>query len=185
METTLDFENVASALHNYEPLVIPGLLQTGDYAQAVITAGNSELTQSEVDNLVRTRMARQAILSRFGGPTLDVIIDEMVLRRPIGEPGVMNGQLHHLLNMAKRPRIDLRMVPFTAGAHAGLVGPAMLMEFADQPSLAVMEIRGASGLLEDPSVIRRVKLALQELRSVAMSPEESARFIANLAGELT
>src|SRR5882672_10931075 len=92
----IDFENEAVALYNYEPLFVPGLLQTGDYARAVIRAGNSELTEAEVDNLVRTRMGRQSILSRFGGPTLSVIVDEMVLQRPIGEPGVMTGQLHHL-----------------------------------------------------------------------------------------
>lgn len=181
----IEFEDVASALYNYEPLVIPGLLQTGDYAQAVIAACNGELTQSEVDNLVRTRMSRQAILSRFGGPTLDVIIDESVLTRPVGEPGVMNGQLHHLMNMASRPRINLRVVPFTVGAQAGLEGAIMILDFADQPTLVHVETRGAAGLLEETAVVQSAKIAWQELRSMAMSPDESARFIANLAGELT
>jgi hypothetical protein len=181
----IDFENVATALHNYEPLLIPGLLQTGDYARAVIAACNSELSETEVDNLVRTRMSRQAILSRFGGPTLDVIIDEMVLRRPIGEPGVMNGQLHHLQNMACRPRIDLRVAPSTVGAYAGLEGPLMIFEFSDQPDLVLMENRSATGLLEEVAVVRSAKIAWQALRSMAMSADESARLIANLAGELT
>jgi Domain of unknown function (DUF5753) len=100
-------------------------------------------------------MGRQAILRRFQGPTLSVIIDEMVLHRPVGDPGVMNIQLHHLRNMAARPRIDLRVVPFKAGAYAGLQGSAFILEFTDQPPLVHLEVRGATGLLEDPSVVRR------------------------------
>lgn len=181
----IDFENQAIALYNYEPLVVPGLLQTGDYARAVIHAGNRELPDSEVDQLVRTRMGRQAILSRFQGPTLSVLVDEMVLRRPVGESGVMNGQLHHILNMATRPKIDVRVIPFKVGANPGLEGPAMILEFADQPTLAHIEIRGATGLLEEAPVIRRVKLVWQQLRSMALSAEDSTRLIADIAGELT
>jgi transcriptional regulator with XRE-family HTH domain len=179
------FEDQAVALYNYEPLVVPGLLQTGDYARAVIHAGNRELTDLEVDQLVRTRMGRQAILSRFNGPTLAVIVDEMVLRRPIGEPGVMQGQLNHLLNMAQRPRVDLRVVPFALGAHPGLEGPAMILEFSDQPTLIYLDDRGATGLLEEAPVLRRVTLAWRELHSIALPPEDSARFIATIVGELT
>src|SRR6266498_1457207 len=131
----IKFEDQAIALYNYEPLVVPGLLQTGDYALAVIHAGNRELTDPEVHQLVRARMGRQAILSRFNAPTLSVIVDEMVLRRPIGEPGVMDRQLRHLLSMARKPRIDLRVIPFNIGANPGLEGPVMILDFADQPTL--------------------------------------------------
>jgi transcriptional regulator with XRE-family HTH domain len=181
----IDFEVDAVALYNYESLLIPGLLQTGDYARAVIRAGDKELSEPEVDQLVRTRMGRQAILSRFQGPTLAAIVDEMVLRRPVGESGVMNGQLNHLLNMASRPRIDLRVVPFSVGENPGLRGPFLILEFADQPTLVHLDFRGASGLLEEAPVIRSVKLAWQELRSMALSAEESTRLITNIAGELT
>ena len=146
---------------------------------------NSELPESEVDNLVRTRMARQALLSRFRPPTLSVIVDEMVLRRPVGEPGVMYGQLQHLLAMSQRPKIDMRVVPFTTGAYPGLTGPALILEFADQPTLVYAETRGASGLLEEAPVIRKVRLAWREILSVALSPEDSARLIADISGELT
>jgi transcriptional regulator with XRE-family HTH domain len=180
----IKFEDQAIALYNYEPLVIPGLLQTGDYAAAVIRAGNRELTESEVDQMVRARMGRQAVLSRFGGPTLAAIVDEMVLRRPVGELGVMDGQLQHLLNMAKKPRIDLRVVPFKIGANPGLEGPVMILDFADQPTLVHIEVRGATGLLEEVPVVRSAKLAWRELQSMALPPEDSARLIADIAGEL-
>ncbi len=146
-------ENDAVAIHNFEPLFVPGLLQTGDYARAVIAAMNRDHAEGALEQLVRTRMGRQSILSRVGGPSVSVIVDEMVLRRPIGEPGVMRGQLQHLLNMAERPHIDIRVVPFAVGEYPGLAGPAMILEFADQPTLVYAEIRGASGFLEETPAV--------------------------------
>jgi transcriptional regulator with XRE-family HTH domain len=181
----IEFENTAIAIYNYEPLVVPGLLQTDDYAREIISAGNRELTETEVDTFVRTRMGRRELLSRADGPTLSAIIDETVLHRPIGGPAVMRGQLHHLLTMLRRSKIGIRIVPFTAGANPGLEGPAMLLEFADQPSLVYLEGRGATGLLEEPSVIRSVKIAWQALKSMALSAEDSARLIATTADKLT
>jgi transcriptional regulator with XRE-family HTH domain len=178
------FENQAVALYNYEPLLIPDLLQTGDYARAVIRAGDTELPEQDMDQLVRTRMGRQAVLSRFQGPTLSAIVDEMVLRRPIGGPGLMHGQLHHLVNMTRRPRIDLRVVPFAVGENPGLNGPFIMLELADQPTLVHIDCRGAGGLFDEVPVIRSVELAWRELHSVALPPEHSARLIADVAGEL-
>lgn len=180
----IDFETDAIALYNYEPLLIPGLLQTDEYARAVIKAGNQELSEREVDLLVRTRMGRRAILSRANGPTLAAIVDEMVLRRPVGEPGVMRGQLQHLMYMVRRARIELRVVPFKVGANPGLNGPFLILEFADQPTLVHMDFRAASGLLEEASVIRSVKLAWRELQAKALPPEASAQFVAKVAGEM-
>lgn len=178
-------ENDASVIYSYEPLVVPGLLQTGDYAREVIRAGNPDYAEGALDHLVRTRMGRQAILSRFNGPTLHVLLDEMVLRRPVGEPGVMSGQLQYLVHMASRSRIELAVVPFVAGAHPGMEGPVLLMEFLDQPTLAHVEVRGASGFLEETPQIAEVRLAWRGLRSMALSPDDSVRLIAEIAGEMT
>ncbi len=177
-------ENDAAVIHNFEPLLIPGLLQTPEYARTVIGGMTRDYAEGALDHLVRTRMGRQVVLSRLDGPMLHVIIDEMVLRRSIGAPGMMKGQLEYLLNMSKRPRIELLVVPFSSGAIAGLTGPAMLMEFLDQPTLAYAEIRGASSFLEEAPAIGRVKLALRELRSTALSQEDSVRLIAEIAGEM-
>lgn len=179
------FENETIAIFNYEPMVVPGLLQTGDYARAMTRAGDDELSEPEVDLLVRTRMGRQAVLSRYQGPTLAVVMDEMVLRRPVGEPGVMQGQLQYLRNMAERPRIDLRVVPFSVGASPGLRGPFMILEFADQPALVHFDFPGATGLIEEAPVLRSVRLAWRKLHSMALSPEDSTRLIAEIAGEPT
>ena len=177
-------ENDATSIYNYEPLFIPGLLQTGDYARAVIGAGNLELAEGAVDQLVRTRMGRQALLSRYDAPMLAVMVDEMVLRRPVGDAGCMHGQLQHLLTMANRPRVEIRVVPFSAGAHPGLEGPMVIMEFLDQPTLVHVEVRSASGFLEEPAEVGSARVAWRGLRSMALSPEESVRLIAEIAGDL-
>jgi transcriptional regulator with XRE-family HTH domain len=178
-------ESDATAIYNYEPIFIPGLLQTSDYAWAVIAAGNLDLSEGVVDQLVRTRIGRQALLSRSDAPMLSAMMDEMVLRRPIGGPGCMLGQLRHLLNLAARPQVEIQVVPFAVGANAGMEGPMMIMEFDAQPTLVHVEIRSASGFLEEPAELRRAKVAWRALRSMALSPEDSIRLIADLAGELT
>jgi uncharacterized protein DUF5753 len=97
----------------------------------------------------------------------------------------MHGQLHHLINMAKRPRVEMQVVPFAVGANAGLEGPMVIMEFDAQPTLVYLEIRSASGFLEEPAELSRAKVAWRALRSMALSPEDSVRLIAEIAGELT
>lgn len=176
-------ETEAVSLCSYQPLLVPGLLQTGDYARAVIQAGNSQLTTDEVDHLVRTRMARQALLSRFRPPSFSAIVDEMVLRRAVGEPGVMPGQLRHLLTMTARPHVDVRVVPFNVGENPGLDGPFMILDFANQPSLEYVETRGTGALLEDQPVIESARVAWQELLAVALSAQESARLVADIVSE--
>jgi transcriptional regulator with XRE-family HTH domain len=176
-------ENDAIALYNYEPQLVPGLLQTGDYATAVLRSCNRELAEGAADQMVRTRMGRFAVLTRLNGPTLSVILDEVVLRRAIGGPGVMHGQLQHLLNMANRPKIDLRVVPFSAGATPGLEGPFMILEFSDQPTLVHQEVRGTGGFLEEARHVSRARVDWRELGSMALSSEHSVRLIAEVSGE--
>lgn len=177
-------ENEATALYNYEPLVMPGLLQTGDYATAVIRACNCQLAEGAADQMVRTRMGRQVVLSRFDGPTLEVIIDETVLRRSVGEAGVMHGQLQHLLNMARRPKIDIRVLPSDAEAHPGMGGAFLILEFDAQPTLVYQDNRGTGGFLEEGRHVARAKLDWRILGSLALSSEDSVRFIAELADEM-
>jgi hypothetical protein len=181
----LRMEADATAIYNYEPLVVPGLLQTSDYARAIIGAGNLDLSEGVVDHFVRSRMGRQALLSRSDAPMLTVMMDEMVLRRPIGGMGCMHGQLQHLITMARRPRVEIQVVPFGVGANPGMEGPMMIMEFDAQPTLVYVEIRCASGFLEEPAELRRAKVAWRGLRSMALSPDDSVRLIAEIAGELT
>jgi transcriptional regulator with XRE-family HTH domain len=181
----LRIETDATAIYNYEPLVVPGLLQTAEYARAIIGAGNLDLTEGIVDHFVRTRMGRQALLSGPYAPMLTVMMDEMVLRRPVGGAGCMHGQLQHLINMASRPRVEIQMVPFAVGANAGLEGPIMILEFDTQPTLVHLEARSTTGFLEQPEELRRARVAWRGIRSMALSPEDSVLLIAEILGEST
>jgi transcriptional regulator with XRE-family HTH domain len=179
------FENDATAIYNYEPLVVPGLAQTPDYARAVIHGTNPRLTEAEVETLVATRLSRQVILSKRNAPTVQLMLDEMVLRRPVSEPGVLRAQLQHLLSLSERRNVSVQVVPFAAGTHPGLSGSFVLLEFASEPALAHVESRSSSSFLEEDEHLDAVTLAWRGLRAVALSPDDSAQLIADVIGEST
>jgi transcriptional regulator with XRE-family HTH domain len=129
------WEAAATTLPWYEPLVVPGLLQTQEYARAVFRTRVGD-TDDEIEELVAARLERQAILDRPKPPTLWVVIDEGVLRRPVGGAEVMREQFKHLTCAAQRPNIVVQVIPASVGAHEGLRGPFMIADFADAPSVA-------------------------------------------------
>ncbi|WP_239154216.1 DUF5753 domain-containing protein [Amycolatopsis sp. FDAARGOS 1241] len=179
------FEDEASAIENYEPMVIPGLAQTPDYARAIIQATNSTLTEAEVEGLVAARLARQLVLSRRDGPNVHLLIEETALRRVVGDLATMRIQLDNLLSVSNRSNVTLQVVPFSAGDHPGLEGPSVLLEFVDEPTLAHAETRSASSFIEDEVPINRVKVAWRGLLAVALSTEDSARLISTVVGKMT
>lgn len=175
----IEFEAQASAIYNYEPLVIPGLAQTADYARTVMRGVNDKLTDAELDSLVAIRMGRQMILGRT---EVHLAVDETVLRRHLGAPLMMRTQLQHLLTLAGRPNISIRVVPFDAEAHPGLSGPFVRLDFADQPSLVYVESRSTSAFLEEEAYLDNARLVWQRLSALALPPEESIGLIAKLVG---
>ncbi len=178
----IDFESQATALFNYEPLLIPGLAQTSDYARTIIRGGDGEVSDGELDALVATRMGRQVVLGRT---RVHLLIDETVLRRPLGDPPMMQGQLRHLITLASRPQVVIQVVPFESVAHPGLEGPFLRLEFADQPDLLYVESRHTSTFLEEEIYLEGARDAWDRLRTLALSPEESVGLIAKFAGGLT
>jgi transcriptional regulator with XRE-family HTH domain len=180
----IDFEAKATRIQNYEALVVPGLLQTAEYARAIIQGVEPAITEAELDNLVASRMARQAVLSRASAPQFFAVVDEGALRRPIGEPGVMHRQLHHLLVVAEQPHVTLRVVPLAAGAHAGLRGPFVLLEFAEEPALVFMENHGTGLFLEEEADLAAYRVALGNILYSALAPAATVELIAQIAAEL-
>jgi transcriptional regulator with XRE-family HTH domain len=172
----------AVAITNFEPLVIPGLLQTSEYATAVISGTNPELTDTEANKLVATRMGRQTLLDRRNAPTLHAIIDEIVLRRPIGEPGVMQRQLQHLLTYARRPNIKLQVVPFAAGATPVLGGPMVILDLTTGRGVVHLETWRAGAFLSEEPHVREARVVMRRLLALALAPDESARLIAGIEG---
>src|SRR5262249_30922302 len=122
----------AASIRNFEPLVVPGLLQTEDYARQMSRGGPRELDQDEVERLVQGRMERQRVLSRKDRPRLWAVLDEAVIRRVVGDPAIMREQLLHLVECAEQGRTTLQVVPFGAGAHAGTTGPFVILDFQKQ-----------------------------------------------------
>jgi transcriptional regulator with XRE-family HTH domain len=181
----MTFESVATAIANFEPLLIPGLLQTPEYATALTRGIDDGLSDAAVDALVATRMGRQTLLTRRNSPTLHAIVDEMVLRRPVGGPGVMQRQLQHLLTCARRPNITVQVIPFKLGATPGLGGPIVILELADGRSVVHLEARRAGAFLSEEPHVTATKLAMRRLRALALAPDESGQLIAKLEGELT
>ncbi|MFE9745032.1 helix-turn-helix domain-containing protein [Saccharothrix saharensis] len=178
----IGFEAEATALYNYEPLLIPGLAQTPDYARAIIRGANDRLSDAELDALVATRMGRQVILSRA---RVHLLIDEGILRRRLASPGMMRTQLQHLVTLGSRANIVIQVVPLDTAPHPGLSGSFLVMDFADQPSLVYVEGRGTSTFLEEEVHLANARLAWQRLRALALSAEESLGLIAKLAGRMT
>lgn len=177
------FENEATAICNYEPLVVPGLAQTPDYARAIIHGTNPRLPEGEVETLVATRLSRQVILSRRPAPKVHLLLDEMVLHRPVGEPEMLRDQLRQLRALADRPNVTVQVVPFDAGAHPGLSGPFVILDFASDTSPAHVESRSSSSFLEEEEHVETARVSWRGLCAVALSAEDSARLIANAAGE--
>jgi transcriptional regulator with XRE-family HTH domain len=140
-ETYLGLEQAASVIRAYEPQLVPGLLQTEDYARAIMLLRHLHMSHSEIERRVALRMARQAFLSQPAAPDLWVALDEAALRRPLGDQKVQQAQLLHLIEMAQRPNITLQIVPFDVGAHAAAGGPFTILRFSepDLPDIVYLE----------------------------------------------
>jgi transcriptional regulator with XRE-family HTH domain len=176
----IDFESRATRIQNYEVAVIPGLLQTADYTGAMISGINKAITDSELDNLVASRMARQSVLRRFGLQFL-AVIDEGALHRMIGVQGVMRRQLRHLGDMAEHPSITVRVVPHSVGVHAGLRGSFSIMDFAEEPSIAFIENHSTGLFLEEDADLASYRLALSNILNEALPTDASVKLVQQLA----
>lgn len=181
-QALINFESRATRIQNFEALVIPGLLQTDEYTEAIIASINKTLSSVELTNLVASRRARQAVLGRRKLQFL-AIIDESAIRRPIAESGVMRRQLRHLVDAADRPNVTVRVVPLQAGPHVGLRGPFAIMDFEDEPSLAYIENHHFGMFLDEKEDIAAYRVALGNILNEALEPAESAELIARLADE--
>lgn len=186
-ESYLGLEAEASKISSYEPLVIPGLLQTENYATAVLGAHALRTTPDEIERSVELRRARQSRLNRDGDPiVLDVVIGEAALRQLVGGPGVMVEQMKHLLEVQKLPNITIRVLPFTAGAHPALHGAFTVLEFpsSEDPRVVYIDNLSSSLYLEAIREVGLYRLTFQQLQQQALQPDESTQMITRLMEEL-
>ena len=183
LRTLIDHEDKAVAISVFASTLVPGLLQTGDYARAVISH-NVNIPSGEVDDRVAARLARHSLFSRDYPPRFTFYLHETVLRLPIGGPTVMSGQLHHLLQMTVRSCLTLRVVPASCGAHAGLSGPFTLMEFAEFRPVIYLDSETSSLFLERREEATAYQRILEALANTALDEGQSRELIATVATEL-
>jgi transcriptional regulator with XRE-family HTH domain len=184
--TYIGFEGEARSVWNYESLFIPGLLQTEDYARAVIRAVLPWASRDEVERRVEVRMERQEVLRNDNPLELWVIADEAALRRQVGGPAVMQALLGQLLEAAELPNITFQVIPFSDGAHAGMLGSFVFMQFAEAsiPDVVYVDSMAGDLFLEAEADVRRYRLVFEHLRAVAASPDDSRSLVGAIIAEM-
>lgn len=175
---TIDFiavEAEATAIANFEPSVVPGLLQTPEYIRAIMKGGPHTLADDEVEQRVQIRLGRQERLRETDPPIFDAIVDEGALLRPVGGEAVMAAQLRSLLKASEMPNVTIQVIPLRAGYHRGTRGSLHILEFADpeDPILASVETVAGQLILDRPHDLRTCTKIMEHLRAVALSPAES------------
>lgn len=177
----IGFESQATAISDVALTLIPGYLQTPEYTRGLLlTLGMSE---AETETRVATRLGRQAVLSRPTPPEYLAILDESALRRPIGGPAVMAEQIRHVIRVGERARITIQVIPCDRGAHPGLTGSFLVLEFARQGTIVHLEQLRSSIFVDDPGDVQPFVSTVDTLRETALDPVESVRFLAAVAAE--
>jgi transcriptional regulator with XRE-family HTH domain len=169
-------EALARSLRWFEVVSVPGLLQTEEYARAVLRT-QVMATEEQVEDMVRARMERQSILAREHPPMFWVLIDECVLRRPVGGGEVMAGQLGRLAEVARQPNIVLQAIPLAAGAHQGMSGNFVIADFAQGPPAVYQDTAVRGQITEDPDDIAKLTVMWETLKAEALSRSASQELI--------
>lgn len=184
----IGYESAASIRRNFEPLLVPGLLQTEEYARTVIQALAERLPAEHIDILVEIRMRRQELLDRSDPPLLFFILDEAVVRRLVGGKSIMRRQIRRLIEIAERPNVTIEVVPFSAGIHPGVKGSFVVLEFPDAGDDDVLYLESPRGDLisrDTPEDVLGYREAFEELRVMSLGPQGSITYLDKVADEMT
>jgi len=182
--TYLNFETRATAITNFELMLVPGLVQTPEYAHAIISAIQVDESEPSIEIRVGRRMARQAILGRRKPPHLNLILTEAALRLPIGGPDIMARQIRHLTGLADLPHVTLQVIPAEVGGHAGLLGQFVILDFANDKTVVHIEDRTTGIFLDDPVRVALYRLTVEKLLAAALDEEGSVRLMMSIARDL-
>lgn len=180
--TYVGLEEAAAALSYYQSALVPGILQTPNYARAVHEAGVQEYAPGRIDEHVDVRMRRQRLLTQDPPLEVLVVLDEAVLHRGVGGPAVMAEQLGHLVEVAKLPSVTIQVIPFSAGAHPAMDSMFDILEFRESTLPSVVYVEGLMGwlYLERSQDISRYVKVFKLLRAAALAPKESIGLIAEV-----
>jgi transcriptional regulator with XRE-family HTH domain len=186
-ETYLGLEQAASVIRIYEPALVPGLLQTEDYARAVIELRHVQATASDVERRVALRMARQEFLTQPEAPTLWLALDESALCRTLGDRAVQRAQLLHLIEMAQRPNVTLQVVPLHVGGPAAVGGPFTILRFSEPglPDVVYLEHLASACYLDKERDTVGYLAIMDSLCIEAEPPDASIRFLHKIIENLS
>ncbi|MER6921725.1 helix-turn-helix domain-containing protein [Streptomyces spiralis] len=182
----IGLETDAASLRVYDPQVVPGLLQTRQYAEALIAGALPETAPADIDKRVQVRMRRQERISATENPLrLWTVLDEAALRRAVGNRALMREQLEHLVEQSQLPHVTVQVIPFDMGAHPGLNGQYAILEFPDAADSSVVYIEGVTSdlYLEKANDVQKYSVMYEHLRAQALNVEQSRQFIAGIAKE--
>jgi hypothetical protein len=178
-ESYVGLEEAAVSIRTYEIQFVPGLLQTEDYARAVTLLGHDGEPSAEIEQRVALRMGRQALLNGPNPTHLWAVLDEAVLRRPAGRPGVMRRQLQQIVQVAERPNVTIQIIPFSAGAHAAAGGPFSILRFAerDLPDVVYLEQLTSALYLDKRETVDHYMAVMERLCLEATPAASTAKII--------
>jgi transcriptional regulator with XRE-family HTH domain len=178
-------EAAARSVRTYEQQVVPGLLQSEEYAIAMIQAARLGDIDQEIEQRVHVRMARQSLLTSDDPIDLRVVLDETVLSRPVGGDEVMRDQLRRLIEAARLPNVTLQILPFAVGAHAGMDGTFAILEFEEERDADVVFTENATGglFLEKSEELEKYHAIFESIRDTALDPDQSTEMMEMLAEE--
>ena len=184
--TYIEYEASASAIRQYEPIVIPGLLQTRNYAHAIISRHRRSSTTAEVEARVDLRMKRQQLLEQPNPPSMYVILDEAVIHRLIGEKSLRDEQLARLISLMSRPNVTIEIIPFSAGLHSGIAENFTILEFDNESDSDVLYFESARDAIfsrDDAEEISVYREMFESLRRASLGPAGSLGFLKKTAGD--
>jgi len=184
-ENYLGLESASSTIRTFEIQFVHGLFQTEEYARAVTLLGHQTAPADEVERRVGLRVKRQDLLTRQDAPRIWSVMDEAVLRRPVGGQAAMRAQLRYLTEVAALPQVTLQVVPFARGGHAGASGSFAILRFEEQylPDVVYMEQLTGAVYLEQRSDVEHYLAVMDQLSSEALTPDATKRFIEQIAKE--
>ena len=183
----IEYESASFIIRNFQPLLIPGLLQTEQYATAVMRNYSPQATEQEVKTGIEIRMKRQQVLQQPDMPLMFFIMDEAAVRRLVGGQEAMRHQIERLLDESDKPTVTIEVVPFSAGAHPGMQGSFMLFEFPDAEDDDALYLEGPSDIRlnrDDAEEISSFRERFEVLRELSLGPQGSADLLRLLLSEL-
>jgi transcriptional regulator with XRE-family HTH domain len=182
--TYVGLEAEATAISDFQSSVVPGLLQTADYARAGHEAAMPRLSSDQIERQIEAKLTRQSLLTQATPPSLTAILDEAALHRAVGGPRVMAAQLAHLIETARLPNVTVQVIPFSVGSHPGLESNFNILELPP-PTQSVVFVEGLIGsvYLERAEDLKRYRKVFDRLQSVALSPKDTIDAIAKIRAQ--